>query len=307
MATVLCVDWDERLTTRLAAHLAGAGHDCVTETRGDRVCHALRQSGADAVVMEVMLPGICGFEVCRRIRADRAFYTLPVLLMSGMAADEEVRHGLTQGADDYLPKPFEPGLLVSRLQGLLAGMSGLLDPEPLTGLVGHRLTKYEIHHRICNRKPFALACLELANLVQFGRSAGEEARLKVLRHAAELVEDSGKTLGDPEFLAAHMGAGHFVALVTPENANRFCSLIFSGWQKAQEALYLSLGIAPAIRQYELAGGMPGGIPPVQALVYCTGNRSITGGSAQDCFEVLGGIRSHARNAGTGIYSDRRIR
>lgn len=307
MAKVLCVDWDERVSARVAESLSDAGHQCVLETRGDRACDAVLRHSPDVIVMEVMLPGICGFEVCRRIRADRTLYTLPVVLVSSMDSDEEVRHGLAQGADDYIPKPFEPGLLVSRLQAVLAGVNGLREPEPMTGLAGHRLTKYEIHHRICVRKPFALACLELANLVQFGRAAGETARMKTLRHAADLMRKCGVALGDPDFLCAHMGAGHFVALLAPENANRYCGLIYKAWQDGQEALYKSLGVAHAIRQFEMGGGLPGGIPPIQTLVYCTGNRSVIGSSAQECFEILGDIRSHARNTGAGIYCDRRTR
>jgi DNA-binding response OmpR family regulator len=108
----------------------------------------LRSWGADIAIVEVMMPDVCGFEICRRVRADKDLFTKPVMLVSYMAADEEIQHGLAQGADDYLPKPLDSNLFNARAMSLVNNAASVTDPDPLTGLSGHRLAKYWIQNRI---------------------------------------------------------------------------------------------------------------------------------------------------------------
>lgn len=306
MARVLYVDWDAQAGAWVRNVLGSAGIECLLETRGGRVCDVLKQSGASAVLMEVMLPEVSGFETCRRIRADRELFTLPVMLVSSMSAEEELHHGLRQGADDFLPKPCDPTTLLSRLKALLDGAVGLGEPDPLTALMNHRMAKYEIQHRISRKSRFALACMELVNLVEFGRAAGVDARNKALRHAARILEAAGERIKDPGFLVAHMGAGHFVAMLSPGSAERFCKAAHKSWQEHEPELYEALGITAAVAEHERTRSHDGGVPPVRALVYCTGVRSSAGHSVHACFENLAQLRLHARGLGEGVYTDRRV-
>lgn len=306
MAKVLYVDWDAQAGAWVRNVLGAGGIDCLLETRGGRVCDVLKQSGASAVLMEVMLPEVSGFETCRRIRADRDLFTLPVMLVSSMSAEEELRHGLGQGADDFLPKPCDPVTLTARLKALLDGAAGLKEPDPLTALMNHRMAKYEIQHRISRKARFALACMELVNLVEFGRAAGADARNKALRHAARILEACGERLKDPGFIAAHMGAGHFVAALSPGNAERFCKSVHKSWQEHEPEFYDALGVTAAVAEHERTRGQAGGVPPVRALVYCTGVRTSAGHSVHACFENIAQLRTHARSLGEGVYTERRI-
>jgi len=302
---VLYADWDAQAGAWVRSVLAGVGIECLLESRGGRVCEVLKQSGASAVLMEVMLPEVSGFETCRRVRADRDLFTLPVMLFSSMSAEEELRHGLGQGADDFLPKPCDAMTLTTRLKALLDGAAGLRDPDPLTALMNHRMAKYEIQHRISRKSRFALACMELVNLVEFGRAVGPDARNKALRHAARILEACGERLKDPGFLIAHMGAGHFVAALAPGNAERFCKAAHKSWQEHEPEFYDALGISFAIAEHERSKGHSG-VPPVRALVYCTGVRTAAGHSVHACFENIAQLRMHARALGEGVYTDRRV-
>ena len=303
VAKILYVDWDERLAGLVRDFLAGAGHECMAVARGALACDALRDTGAGLVIVEVMMPDVCGFEICRRIRADRELFTTPVMLVSNMAADEEIQHGLAQGADDYLPKPLDSNLFMARVMSLLANAASVSESDPLTGLVSHRLEKYSVQHRISARRPFALVCLELVNLVEFGHKAGMDARNKALRHAARILTVCGKPLNDDTFRPAHMGAGHFMCLVQPDMAERFCGWVHNSWQEHLPEMYSSLGLTYAAEGEK----NPNGTPPVTALVYYTVCSSRAGGSVQECFETLASIRDHARRVGNGIYADRRAR
>ncbi len=114
--TILVIDDDERLNSLLAEYLARFGFRVTTETDAPRGVKAARLCSPDLVILDVMLPGGSGFEVCREIRATS---NVPIIMLTarGEVADRIV--GLELGADDYLPKPFEPRELVARIQSVL--------------------------------------------------------------------------------------------------------------------------------------------------------------------------------------------
>ena len=303
MAKIIYVDWDERLAGAIREFLVASGHECLTLTQGSLVSDALRETGADLVIAEVMMPDVCGFEICRRIRADLGLFTTPVMLVSHMAAEEEVQHGLAQGADDYLAKPFDSNLFQARITSLLANSATVGESDPLTGLVSNRLEKYLVQQRISARRPFALVCLELVNLVEFGRRVGMDARNRALREGARILSVCGTPLDDASFSPAHMGAGHFMCLIETEMADKYCDWVHNSWNEHLPGLYKSLGLLVPGE----GGRVASAVPCVSALVYYTVCSSRAGGSVQECFETLASISDHARRAGGGIYADRRAR
>lgn len=116
MERVLLIDDDERLAGMLATYL---------EPRGVRLEHrrdatsgllAVRAGGYDALLLDVMLPDGDGFELCRRIRSDSS---VPILMLTARGEETDRIVGLELGADDYLPKPFNPRELLARLRAVL--------------------------------------------------------------------------------------------------------------------------------------------------------------------------------------------
>ena len=113
---ILIVDDDERLTEMLAGYLTPRGFSVERRADGRGGLAALEAGDFDAVILDVMLPDTDGFEICRRIRGRS---DVPILMLTarGDATDRIV--GLEIGADDYLPKPFEPRELLARLRAIL--------------------------------------------------------------------------------------------------------------------------------------------------------------------------------------------
>ena len=116
MHRILLIDDDEQLGGPLAAYCARFELELVQATRPSAGLARLRQGGFDAAILDVMLPEMDGFELCRTIRRDSDI-PLVMLTARGDVMDRVV--GLELGADDYLPKPFEPRELVARLQTVL--------------------------------------------------------------------------------------------------------------------------------------------------------------------------------------------
>jgi DNA-binding response OmpR family regulator len=100
------------------------------------------------ILLDVMMPGLDGFEVCRRLRADPRTSHIPVIFLTAksMTADKVV--GLTAGADDYVLKPFDPVELIARVRTTLQRAAELRATSPLTGLPGNHRIGIEISRRL---------------------------------------------------------------------------------------------------------------------------------------------------------------
>ena len=118
MNRVLIVEDEDHLAAGLKLNLEAEGYAADVEDTGEAALERLVDGGAfDIVLLDVMLPGLDGFEVVRRLRAARQF--VPVMLLTARSHTDDVLRGFEAGADDYLPKPFDLSILLARLQGLL--------------------------------------------------------------------------------------------------------------------------------------------------------------------------------------------
>ena len=116
MKKLLLIDDDEKLAEPLQAYLARFDLSLSSETHPLKGIDRLQREQFELVVLDIMLPGIDGFETCRRIRQ---FSDIPVIMLTARGDVMDRVVGLELGADDYLPKPFEPRELVARIQNIL--------------------------------------------------------------------------------------------------------------------------------------------------------------------------------------------
>jgi two-component system phosphate regulon response regulator OmpR len=165
--TILVIDDDEKLNALLVDYLGNFGYTVKTATHPDKGLKLLTRQAPDLVILDIMLPGRDGFEVCREIRKTS---TVPVIMLTARGEVTDRIVGLELGADDYLPKPFEPRELVARIQTVLRRVT---TPVP-TGTI--RSGDIEIDpntHAVQLRgKPVELTTLEFKLLLLFMRSPG---------------------------------------------------------------------------------------------------------------------------------------
>ena len=111
---------DDRDIAELVSHyLKKAGWSSHVVAAGDQALAYLRNHPVDVVILDVMLPGMTGLEVCQALRADRATAGLPVIMLTARVEEADRVRGLELGADDYVPKPFSPNELVARVRALV--------------------------------------------------------------------------------------------------------------------------------------------------------------------------------------------
>ena len=118
-ARILIVEDEEPLSLLLRYNLETEGYDVETVARGDDADTRLRESTPDLVVLDWMLPGLSGIELCRRLRARPETKSLPIIMLTARGEERERVRGLSTGADDYIVKPFSVPELVARIRALL--------------------------------------------------------------------------------------------------------------------------------------------------------------------------------------------
>jgi DNA-binding response OmpR family regulator len=146
MATVLLVDDDPKIRELLRLYVEREGHRPLFASDGEAALELATRAKPDVVLLDVMLPGIDGFEVCRRLRD---ISDVPILLLTARSAEGDRVIGLDLGADDYVVKPFSPRELMARVRALLRrrGKAGAVD-QPLLAADGLELDPNAVEVRL---------------------------------------------------------------------------------------------------------------------------------------------------------------
>jgi two-component system phosphate regulon response regulator PhoB len=145
---ILVVDDEPDITALVAYHLARAGYRVSTAANGQDAIKAAREERPDIVVLDLMLPGVSGYEVLRELRQRRETADVGVILLTARREEADRIKGLSLGADDYLTKPFSPQELTLRVAALLrrlaappvAAGSALVEGPLVIDRGAHRVT-----------------------------------------------------------------------------------------------------------------------------------------------------------------------
>ncbi|WP_370238979.1 MtrAB system response regulator MtrA, partial [Nocardioides sp.] len=184
---VLVVDDDASLAEMLTIVLRQEGFDSRMCLRGDEAVEAFRDYRPDVVLLDLMLPGRDGIDVCKEIRAESG---VPIVMLTAKGDTVDVVVGLESGADDYVVKPFKPKELVARIRARVRRFDATAQAETLTigdvhiDVAGHQVTR--------GGRPVSLTPLEFDLLVCLARKPWQVFSREVLleqvwgyRHAAE--------------------------------------------------------------------------------------------------------------------------
>jgi two-component system alkaline phosphatase synthesis response regulator PhoP len=188
VAHVLVVEDEESLLHTLRYNLARAGHDVRLCTNGTQALDLVRANPPDVLLLDLMLPGMDGLEICRQVRRDTsnsAVSRVPILILT--ARDEEIDKvvGLEVGADDYLTKPFSMHELLARVKALIrrADMVGLPKDTPQRLESGNLVLDVGAHRVTLGGDPLRLKPREFDLLAYFLRHVGQVlTRDRLLQH-----------------------------------------------------------------------------------------------------------------------------
>jgi DNA-binding response OmpR family regulator len=165
---ILIIDDDKKLNQLLVTFLGEFGFNVLTATRPTLGLKILKKEAPDLIILDVMLPEMDGFQVCKTIRET---HTVPIIMLTARGETTDKIVGLELGADDYLPKPFEPRELVARIHSVIRRASGMDESRPQS--FGHLKIDFARRSAHLNNDLLDLTTNEFTALALLVKNAGK--------------------------------------------------------------------------------------------------------------------------------------
>jgi two-component system, OmpR family, alkaline phosphatase synthesis response regulator PhoP len=170
--TILVVDDEQDIRELIRYNLVKEGYrvDCVAT--GEEALRRARAAAPDVILLDLMLPGVDGLEVCKRLKSDRRTAGAPVIMLTAKGEDADVVSGLELGADDYVIKPFSPRVLLARIKAVVRRREEA--PEDAQAIVQRgALTIDPARHQVLvGEEPANVTALEMRILLALARRPG---------------------------------------------------------------------------------------------------------------------------------------
>jgi PleD family two-component response regulator len=217
-ARLLIVEDDYDISNMLRIYFSSQGYDVDVAPRGSDALEKTRTGMPHLIVLDIMLPDIDGYEVCRNLRTHTRTSHIPVIFLTQRDERSDRLQGLELGADDYITKPFDIEELKLRVQNAIARSERESLTDPQTGLPAGRLIEDQLRQMIRQRKGWAFMDIRINYFEAFKDVYGFIAANDVLRFAAMLVGEVVDELGSPNDFLGHAGGDNFIVITKEESA-----------------------------------------------------------------------------------------
>jgi len=235
--TVLIVDDEKSLRDALEMTFSREGYTVLQAGDGPEALETAREQLPDVVLLDVMMPGMDGYEVCKRLRSHYRTRHIPVILLTAKGTEEDKLEGLQGGANDYMVKPWNKRELVTRVHNHLEWARTQKAVNPLTGLPGGVSILAERQHRLDDGKPFSQLVLDIdyfkAYNDRYGFPRGDVAISRVAEILTKVVDEDGRA----ENFVGHIGGDDFVVLCAPDYAEALAERLKETLEKELPLLY----------------------------------------------------------------------
>lgn len=215
---ILVVEDEDVLQTILKYQLEEAGYEVDVAGDGLEGLKAVEANPPDLILMDVMMPGVDGNEVCHRLKSCQRTRQIPIIMLTAMSGAEDKIRGLDQGANDYITKPFERKELLARVGNLLEWGRLQRDSNPLTGLPGNISIEAELGRRLEEQLPFVFMYADLDNFKPFNDFYSYQKGDQAIRLVALLLQRVVEREGSPGDFVGHIGGDDFVMILDAERA-----------------------------------------------------------------------------------------
>lgn len=233
---ILIVEDDGDIATMLQIYFQSLGYAVLIAGRGQEALEMGRRNLPHVVILDIRLPDIDGYEVCRQLRANLRTSHIPILFLTQKDDRSDKIAGLELGADDYITKPFDIEELRLRLQNALRRAAYESLTSPVTGLPSSRLIEDQLK-RLLRGSGWGLLYIGIRHFAPFVDVYGFVAGDDVLRFTAMLLTEIVNEMGTPQDFIGHVGGDDFIAITQTERAEPLREQIIARFKKGIEAFY----------------------------------------------------------------------
>src|SRR5919197_3798612 len=216
-ARLLVVEDDIDIGNMLKIYFSGMDFDVDVAVRGSDALEKTRHVLRRLIVLDIMLPDIDGYGVCRNLRTNMRTSHIPVIFLTQKDERSDKLQGLELGADDYITKPFDIEELKLRVQGAIRRSERESLTDPRSGLPAGRLIEEQLR-RIIRQKGWALLDARVNNFEPFKDVYGFVAGDDVIRFTTKLISEVVDEVGKGSDFIGHAGGDNFIIITTEEKA-----------------------------------------------------------------------------------------
>lgn len=234
---ILIIDDTELMVKYITDILTNAEYDVVIASDGVEGLQKVREEKPDLVLLDVVMPGMNGFEVCKALRDDESNNLMPIIMLTAQDNEDDKLTGLELGADDYIIKPFNYRELLSRVRNTLKRIDRNRWANPLTGLQGNIEIQTEINHRIAKKELFSVIYLDLDNFKAYNDVYGFASGDRAIKLTADVIVDNVHSCGTSKDFIGHVGGDDFVVISVPNYDSAICEGIIKDFDKKILTLY----------------------------------------------------------------------
>ncbi len=307
MTKILVVDDDVDLAELIKTKLTAEGHQTFVINTGEGAFEYAKLVKPTICLLDIMLPGVTGYQICRKIRKDPELYRSAVLMLTALGEEPEIVHGMEQGADDYLVKPFRLERLMDKIASLNALLAMLEQRHRVTKLPGTDAFKRELNHKLARNAPIACVYIDAVGFEAYCKSRAQEGQVNALKFLSGVLTNVIKSEGIYESYIAHMGRQHFVVLVKLEDYERFCKVLGESFDEQVKQLYTTQEAQQGYISVPNRDGKDVRTPLMALAMGVAHTKYRQFKSAKKMFEVLAQVRQKAQpvNGKSVVFVDRR--
>ena len=228
---ILIADDEPHIRQILRFTLERAGYQVFTAADGEEALIRANEIKPSLVLLDVMMPKIDGYEVCRKMRQDFSLNQIPVIMLSARGDQRDRVAGLEGGANDYLVKPYSNEELLLRVKNVLEWNIRQKEANPLTGLPGNTAIEREMIARISQKTPYAFLYVDIDNFKGFNDYYGYQKGDDIIEFLADVLRRTVVKLGANEDFVGHIGGDDFVMVVAPSRAEIMAQYVVDEFDK----------------------------------------------------------------------------
>lgn len=222
---VLIADDDHNLRQLLVEALPKHKYEVYQAADGRETWDTVKNLRPDIVLLDVMMPGMDGLDICRHMRENPQTRNIPVLLLTAKAQLKDKLKGIDSGADDYITKPFDPLELLARIEMHLRRYLRDSDMSPITELPGNKAIEKALLERIDTGSKFALLYVDLDDFKAYNDYYGFLRGSEVIRMTGDVLREAVAAYGAEDDFIGHVGGDDFIILTASVNAENVCKEI----------------------------------------------------------------------------------
>jgi diguanylate cyclase (GGDEF)-like protein len=232
---ILIAEDDPAIRELLVFQLTQSGYEVIPAADGQEAVEEALRSHPDLAVLDVMMPFLTGFEVCEKLRNSYGTRHIPIIFLTAKAELDDKMAGLSEGANDYITKPFATRELLARIHNVLEWSQQQRSSSPLTGLPGNVSINEEIHRRIEAGVPFAMLQVDIDFFKAFNDHYGYARGDQAIQSLAGILVDASERHGHS--FVGHIGGDDFVVLTRPQHAEPLGQEIIARFDRLVVTLY----------------------------------------------------------------------